>query len=101
MFDTLPKQVSHLCMFVCMRYICTRTFDHSGLVLSGSWDESVGAWDVRTKNICHRLNIGAKVFAMCVTPSEGPYGKLVVADSAKRLHIFDYRKFEKAEEVRE
>lgn len=72
-----------------------------GLLLSGSWDQTVGAWDVRTKNICHRLNVGAKVFAMCVTPEQGPYGKLVVADSLKRLQIYDFRKFEKPEETRE
>lgn len=80
---------------------CVRFAPEIGLVFSGSWDQTVGAWDVRTKNICHRLNIEAKVFAMAITPSEGPYGKIIVGDSEKKVQIYDLRKLEKAEEIRE
>eukprot|EP01054_Gregarina_sp_Poly1_P001380 Gregarina_sp_Poly_1__1379@NODE_1341_length_4343_cov_180_690131_g429_i1_p2_GENE_NODE_1341_length_4343_cov_180_690131_g429_i1NODE_1341_length_4343_cov_180_690131_g429_i1_p2_ORF_typecomplete_len366_score42_36ANAPC4_WD40/PF12894_7/4_6e09ANAPC4_WD40/PF12894_7/1_8ANAPC4_WD40/PF12894_7/0_23ANAPC4_WD40/PF12894_7/0_002ANAPC4_WD40/PF12894_7/1_1e06WD40/PF00400_32/1_2WD40/PF00400_32/2e03WD40/PF00400_32/3_2e05WD40/PF00400_32/60WD40/PF00400_32/7_4e02WD40/PF00400_32/0_00011WD40/PF00400_32/0_31WD40_like/PF17005 len=80
---------------------CVRFAPETGLVFSGSWDKTVGAWDARTKNICHRLNIEAKVFAMACTPTEGAYGKIVVGGSDKRIHIYDYRKLEKAEEIRE
>lgn len=80
---------------------CVRYAPETGLVFSGSWDKTVGAWDARTKNICHRLNIEAKVFAMACTHTEAPYGKIIVADSEKRIHIYDYRRLEKAEEIRE
>lgn len=38
---------------------------------------------------------------MAVTPTEAPYGKIIVGDSDKKVHIYDLRKLEKAEEIRE
>lgn len=79
---------------------CVKHDPSTGLIFTGSWDQTVGVWDARTKNGVNTLPINAKVFAMAVTPSNGPYGKLVVGDSEKNLHIYDIRNLEKPEETR-
>eukprot|EP01071_Lankesteria_metandrocarpae_P013234 Lankesteria_metandrocarpae@DN686_c0_g1_i1.p1 len=66
------------------------------LLLSGSWDRSVKAWDTRSRSAAAEVIVPGKVFCM----SSNSRGRVVVGDSMKVISVFDVRNLSQPEEVR-
>ena len=55
------------------------------VVVSGSWDRVLKAWDLRTMKNVASVNVGSKVFCMDTSGT-----KVVVGGSDKRVSIFEF-----------
>jgi len=68
----------------------------TGLVLSGSWDGTVKAWDTRTKTCTADMQVDGKVYVLDVTDD-----RVVVGTSKKQLLIYDSRNLAQPQTTRD
>ncbi|CAI4222625.1 unnamed protein product [Auanema sp. JU1783] len=69
-----------------------------GLIVSGSWDGTVKLWDARDSIPCvrHTQTLSEKVYAMDVLGN-----KVIVGTKDRKVYLFDTRKMDTPEQVRE
>ena len=67
-----------------------------GLLVTGSWDQTVKYWDLRSSRAIATCNVGNKVFAMSCTDQ-----RLVVGLAARQVLVYDFRNMQVPEQQRE
>lgn len=76
---------------------CAALSEAAGLVFTGGWDATVRAWDPRAgRPAGAAARVPGKVFAL-----DAAAGRVVVATSGRHVHVYDVRRLDRPEQVRE
>jgi cell cycle arrest protein BUB3 len=76
---------------------CVEYHSGTGMVMTGSWDNSVKLWDIRSHNQCvGTYEQPGRVFTMAQS-----LNRIIVGTSGRNIWIWDIRKMQEPEQRRE